>query len=200
MFPFNPAGQMIKTDAGVLCARAFMAHFKIAALLATVASSIGVHVGIACSATLVVVTDTGIDNPGVPRNITATTGGNTADIKAVQVTVTGTNSTDEIITEVLPVFTVDTPGMVTGDKAFKTVTSISIPAMDGAGATVAIGFGEKLGLPFKLPYNTVDKTYFDNVIEATAPTVTVSATDLEDNTIVLNTALNSKVIDVYLIV
>ena len=126
---------------------------------------------------------TAITNPSVPRNITATAGGTNTDIKAVQVTITGTNCMDEVITEVLPVFTVDTAGTVIGSKAFKTVTSISIPAMDGAGATVAIGFGEKLGLPYKLVHNTVLKTYLGNVLEGTAATVTTSTTAIDGNTI-----------------
>ncbi len=200
MFPYNPKGQKIKTDAGVLCARAFLAHFQVAALLATVASATGIHAAITCSATLVTTVTTNITNPSVPRNITAMAGGTAGDIKAVQVLITGTDFNDKVITESLPAFTVDTAGIVTGSKAFKTITSISIPAMDGAGATVAIGFGEKLGLPFKLANNTVLKTYFDSVLEATAPTVTVSPTAIESNTVDLNSALNSKVVDVYLIV
>ena len=202
MYPFNRnMGQTIQTDVpGVQADRAFPAHFQVAALLATAASAAGIHAAIACSATLATTVTTAITSPGVPRNITATAGGTAGDIKAVQVTVVGTNFADEVITEVLPVFTVDTAGIVTGNKAFKTVTSISIPAMDEAGVTVAVGFGEKLGLPFKLSHNTVLMTFFDNTKEATAPTVTVSATVLESNTIDLNTALNSKVLDVYLIV
>lgn len=200
MRPFDPKGQFIKTDAGVLCDRAFLAHFQIAAALATVASAVAIHAAITCSATLVTTVTTAITNPGVPRNITATAGGTTGDIKAVQVTITGTNFADEVITEVLPVFTVDTAGIVTGSKAFKTVTSVAIPAMDGAGATVTVGFGEKLGLPYKLAHNTVLNAYHDNVKEATAPTVTVSATAIESNTIDIDTVLSSKVVDVYLMV
>ncbi len=200
MFPYNPKGQKIKTDAGVLCARAFLAHFQVAAALATVASATGIHAAITCSATLTTTVTTAITNPSVPRNITATAGGTAIDIKAVQVTITGTNYADKVITETLPVFTVDTAGTVTGNKAFKTVTSISIPAMDGAGATVAIGFGEKLGLPYMLAHDTVFATYLDNVKEGTAPTVAVSATAIESNTIDLNSSLASKVVDVYLIV
>ena len=202
MYPYNQKmGQTIQTDAsGVAVDRAFLAHFQVAALLATVASATGIHAAIACSATLTTTVTTAMTNPSVPRNVTATAGGTALDIKAVQVTITGTNYAGEVITEVLPVFTVDTTGTVTGDKAFKTVTSISIPAMDGAGATVSIGFGEKLGLPFKLALNTVLNTYFDGIKEVTAPAVTTSMTVIESNTIDLNTALNGKVVDVYLII
>lgn len=202
MYPYkHKSGQKIQSDSSrVSCDRAFLAHFQIAEDLATVASTTGIHATITCSATLTTTVTTAITNPSVPRNVTATAGGTAGDIKAVQVTITGTNYTDEVITEVLPVFTVDTAGSVTGSKAFKTITSIAIPALDGAGATVTIGFGEKLGLPYKLAHNTVIKTFLDNVLEVTAPTVTVSATAIEINTIDLDSALNSKMVDAYLIV
>jgi len=180
--------------------RSYPAHFQVAAAKATVASTTGIHAAITCSATEVTAVTTAITNPSVPRNITATAGGTAGSIKAVQVTITGTNYADEVITEDLPAFTVDTVGTVTGNKAFKTVTGISIPAMDGAGATVAIGFGEKLGLPYKLAHNTVLFTFLDNVKEGTAPAVATSATALESNTIDLNSALDSKVVDAYLLV
>ena len=149
--------------------------------------------------TAVDVITTAITSPNIARNITATTDGTAADIKPVQVTITGTNALDEVITETLPVFTLNTKTTVTGDKAFKTVTGISIPAHDGLAATTAIGFGEKMGLPYLLTHNTVLTTYLDNVLETTAATVTVSATVIESNTIDLSTALNSKIVDVYLI-
>lgn len=198
---YNPKGAKIKTDVkGVDVDRAFLARFQVPAALATVESTTGIHAAITCSASAVTTVTTAITNPSVPRNITATAGGTAGSIKSVQVTITGTNYADEVITEDLPAFTVDTAGTVAGSKAFKTVTSISIPAMDGAGATAAIGFGEILGLPYKLPHNTVFKAYLDNTLEATAPTVTVSTSALEGNTVDLNSALNSKVVDVYLMV
>jgi len=151
------------------------------------------------------VTDTGeeqeitedITNPTAPRNITATVGGTAGDIKAIQVIVAGTNYDDEAITETLPAFTVDTAGSVVGSKAFKTVTSITIPAHDGTGATTSIGWGDKLGLPWELSRNTVlyKQTFLNNVVEATEPTVAVSASAIESNTIDLNSALNGTAVD-----
>lgn len=143
---------------------------------------------------------TGITQPSVPRNITATAGGTAGDIAAIQVVIEGTNYADEPITETLDAFTANTAGTVTGDLAFKTVTKITIPAHDGTGATTAIGFGEKLGLPYKLAQNTVLAAYLDNVLESTAPTVTTSAIALESNTVDLSSNLKSKVVDLYLIV
>lgn len=76
---------------------------------------------------------------GVAKKVTATTGGTAGDIKAIQVTVVGTDSADAPLTEALPVFTVNTPGTVTSVGSFKTVTEIRIPAHDGTGATTSVG-------------------------------------------------------------
>lgn len=200
LYPISTKDLKLQTDAKkVSVDNAFIAHLQIAATLATLASTTGVHAAVIDIAEeQVIITE--ITNPSVPRNITATAGGTTTDIGAIQVIVEGTNDNGDVITETLPAFTADTAGSVTGDKAFKTVTKITIPAHDGVLATTAIGFGEKLGIPYKLIHNTVLNTYLDNVIEATAPTVAVSATVLESNTIDLNSALNSKVVDIYLIV
>jgi len=134
---------------------------------------------------------TGLNTPEVPRNITATAGGTAADIKAIQVIIAGTNAEDQAITETLPAFTVNTAGTVAGAKAFKTVTSVTIPAHDGTGATTAIGFGDVVGIGHRLARNTVRAAFLDNVLEGTAPTVAFNATTLESNTADLNSALNS---------
>lgn len=195
--PFN--GQKIKSDSGENQDFSFIAHFQVSETNATVASTSGIHAAVIDTGVQQVIT-TAITNPSVPRNVTATAGGTAADIKAIQVVVEGTNYANEVITETLPAFTENTAGTVVGSKAFKTVTKITIPAHDGNGATTAVGFGEKLGLPYKLAHNTVLAAYFDNTKEGTAPTVTVSPTALESNTVDLNSALNSKVVDVYLLV
>lgn len=201
LYPHNPKmGQRMQTDVKKLSVdESFLAHFQVLAVAAVVGTNTAAHAAIAAAVTPVETT-TGFTNPAVPRNVTATAGGTAADIKAVQVVVEGTNYADEVITETLPAFTVDTAGTVSGSKAFKTITKVTIPGMDGAGATVSVGFGAKLGLPFKLSHNTVLAAYLDNTKEGTAPTVVVSATVLESNTITLNTALSGKIVDAYLIV
>ena len=201
MSRFHPKiSNSVPTDVhGLRVDRGYIAHFQVAAAAATAAVTDGIHSAIVDTGAQQIIT-TGITNPSVPRNITATAGGTAGDIKAIQVIIEGTNYADEVITETLPAFTVDTAGTVTGNKAFKTVTNITIPAHDGTGATTAIGFGEKLGLPYKLVHNTVLAAYLNNVKEATAPTVTTSATALESNTIDLDSALDSKVVNAYLMV
>jgi len=64
---------------------------------------------------------------------------------------------------------------------------------------VSVGTTDALGLPYKLAHNTVQAAYLDNTQDA-GPTVTVSATALELNTIDLNSALNGKAVDAYLLV
>lgn len=133
---------------------------------------------------------TGLNTPEVPRNITATAGGTAVDIGAIQVVVTGTNAEDQVITETLPAFTVNTAGTVAGLKAFKTVTQAVIPAHDGVLATTAIGFGDVLGIGHRLARDSMIAAYLDDAKEGTAPTVVVDATTLESNTADLNSALD----------
>lgn len=145
------------------------------------------------------VVTTGITNPSTPRNVTATAGGTAGDIKAIQVIIAGTNANGESITETLPAFTVNTAGTVTGNKAFKTITSITIPEHDGTGATTAIGFGAKLGMNETLSRNSVLAAFLNGVKEGTAPTVVFSSSAVESNTVTLNSALDGSnvIIDYY---
>jgi hypothetical protein len=170
-----------------------------AAGLPAVASTTGIHAAVADSGAPQTVT-TAINQPDVPRNITATVAASTAnDVKAISVVVTGTNCEDVAITETLPAFTDNTPGSVAGLKAFKTVTSILIPAHDGATALTSIGFGDVVGLGHRLARNTVPAAFLANTIESTAPTIVVSATAIESNTADLNSALNSTQVVVELV-
>lgn len=308
---YDPSmGQTIKTDVkGVGVDRAFLAHFQVSAADAVANSNTGVHAGIILSAgasNLAV----NLTSPAVPRALRIK--GNVAGI-AGNVVLTGTNFSDEVITD-----TIATNGnaVVEGTKAFKSVTSVALPArthvpalqsetvavttgtdkiatlvvrvtaanmpnsakdvnvpvvladdtvaevatkvraaltadadvggfftVSGADANiiltaksyavddntmaialqsadtstvtfgasgnttagspqdiVSIGWNDKLGLPYKLTHNTVLKTYINNVLEATEPTVVTDIDEIEKNTIDLNTALNGSVIDVYLMV
>jgi len=156
-----------------------------------VASATGIHAAVADTGAPQTVT-TAINQPDVPRNITATVAASTAnDVKAISVVITGTNCEDTVITETLPAFTDNTPGAVAGLKAFKTVTSILIPAHDGATALTSIGFGDVIGIGHRLAGNTVQAAYLNRVLEATAPTVVTSATDICLNTADLNSNLAS---------
>lgn len=155
-----------------------------------VASNTAIKAASATSSAGATVIDTGLTQPDAARNIVLTAGGTAGDIKAVQCVVAGTDVNGKPITETMPAFTVDTAGSVTGSKAFKTVTSVTVPAMDGNGATVAIGTGSKLGIPDALARNTVLRAFRNDVLEGTAPTVVTSAAEVASNTVVLNSALN----------
>jgi hypothetical protein len=137
---------------------------------------------------------TGFTQPTSPRNVTATFGGVAGDIKAIVVVVTGKNAEGKTITENLPPATVDTAGTVAGSKAFASITSVTIPAHDGTGATTSIGYGAKLGLGARLPRNTVSAAYLAGVKEGTAPTVAVDPANLESNTVQLDSALNGSAV------
>lgn len=176
--------------------RVYLQSFDVGSPAAT--STTAVHAAVTDDGTEQTIT-TAITNPDVPRAVTATAGGTAGDIKAIQVTVNGTNIDGEAISEDLPAFTVNTAGTVQGSKAFKTVTSIVIPAHDGNGATTAVGVNDKLGLPVKLSRNTVIAAYKDGTKEGTAPTVAVSSSAVESNTVDLNSALDGDaiIIDFY---
>lgn len=139
----------------------------------------------------VITTGTSINHLDVPRNITATSGGTAADIKAIQVIIAGTNYDGATITETLPAFTVNSATTVSGSKAFREVTSITVPAHDGTGATTSVGFGDVLGVEQRLSRNTLRNSYLNNVLEGTSATFLFDETDLESNTVDLNSALNS---------
>jgi hypothetical protein len=140
---------------------------------------------------------TGITNPDVPRVVTATAGGTSANITAVQVIVTGTDAYGVTITETLPAFTAATAGSVTSLHAFATVTSITIPH-NGTGVTTAIGKGSAIGLKKRLSRDSVLNAYLGGVRETTHPTVTFSPTSIGLNTVILNSTLNGNpvVVDV----
>jgi len=188
-------GQIITTDANeVSVDRSFLAHFQVAAAKATGASNTSVHAAVTLGETGTNVT-TAITNPTVPRNIIIK--GSAVGMQG-EVGITGTNYNDEAITEVL---TVDGASAVAGAKAFKTVNLIQLPGKTNAsGDTISVGTGEILGLPYKLAHNTLLVSYHDNALESTVATVTVSATNLESNTVDINTSLNGKALDFYLIV
>lgn len=195
--PYDPADDArLKSESGLTESRSFVAHY-----LATPAqgTTTAVHAAVTDDGTEQTIT-TAITNPSPARCVTATAGGTAGDIKAIQVTVVGTDAAGNALTETLPVFTVDTAGTVQGSKAFKTVTSITIPAHDGTGATTAIGVNDKLGLHHKLSRNTVLAAYLDDILETTAATVVTNSTVLAGNTVDINSALDGSDIDVYYLV
>jgi len=191
---YNPANVTIKTDAGTTVDMSFIAHLLVAAADAVAASADGVLEATALTDEVQDIT-AGLTGPAVPRNLSVT--GNASGITG-NVVITGTNWLGEEITETIALNGTST---VLGNKAFRTVTKVSLPVEIHAGTdTVSVGWGDKLGLGYKLAHNTVLAAYLNNVKEGTAPTVAVSATEIESNTVDLSSALNGTAVDIYLIV
>lgn len=197
-YPYNPGpANQQQTDAeGVLTYRGFISRYHVGTADASVTSATGIHAAIQDNAGTQTVT-TAITNPTVPRNIIAVAGGTAADIKPIAVVLHGTDFNGAVITETLPVFTENTAGTVAGSKAFKTVGTIVVPPHDGTLATTSVGWGEKLGIPDMLSRNTVMLATLDGVYETTRPTVAFSGSVLASNTVDLNSALNSTVVDIF---
>jgi hypothetical protein len=150
----------------------------------------------------VVTTQALVPNPDIPRNVTITAGGTGASITAAAITVTGTNVEGAVITETFTP-TAATPGLITGNKAFKTVTSISIPVQTGAGATYSVGVGSKLGISMRNIASMPVKVLVNNAGVETLedPSASaLSATVVESNTVTTTTAQDgAKAFRVYVL-
>jgi hypothetical protein len=144
---------------------------------------------------------TGLTDPPEPRTITATAAGTAGDVANVAVNVYGTDFDDQEIEEELPYFTANSnmANVVTGSKAFKTVTKVLLPAHDGADATTAIGFSDIFGLPYKLG-NKMLRVAFDGAWEATAPTINISDTLCLNTIDIVGTPNGEKDVDIIMLV
>lgn len=188
----------LQTDTyGINADEGKIALISLSAAQAAAAGS--VHAAITGSSSAVTTVTTAITNPPYPRNLVITPGGTTTDVAACSITVTGTNIADEIITEDFA-FLANATGATVGAKAFKTVTSIAIPIQDGAAATFAVTFGDKLGMPYLFDKKTLVMSVFNGTIETTAATQVIDADELEKNTVDLNSALNGSTVDLYFVV
>ncbi len=191
----------LQTDAfGVLADEARVAHLFYSAAQAAPADNDAVHAGIAGAtdeAAQEITED--ITNPPCARNIVVTPADTTADVKAGDVIVHGTNIKDEPISETFT-FAANASSAATGNKAFKTVSKIVVPQQDGTGCTFKVGYGTKFGLPYCLDAAPAVLCWFNKVFESTMPTVASDADEIEKNTFTINGTLASeKMIDLYLI-
>lgn len=211
MYPYNfNRGQTIQTSVpGIVADMGYIANLAWTAAQTREADTDGVFDGIAAAdltaepagttVTKTVADDEFVAQPPCARNLTVTVAATTpGDIKAAAIVVTGTNLAGETITESFTP-TADTPATLTGTKAFASVTSVAVPAQDGASVTVDVGFGQLIGLPYKLAKKRVILTLNDGVVD-TAPTLTISASALEGNTVDFNGSLDGSVMDMSIIV
>lgn len=139
----------------------------------TTAPALGVTNGVRATITLTAspqVITTGITNPVVPRIVTVT--GN-ASGNAGDVVIAGTNIADASITETIAL---NGSSLVLGTKAFKTITSITVPAETHAGTdSLIVGTGNKIGFPAIIDAtSSVITKDFDGATDA--GTVTASTT------------------------
>lgn len=153
-----------------------------------------VHAAVTLPATGTTIVTTAITNPDVPRNLTIT--GSASGITG-NVVIAGTDAEGVALTETIAA---SGTGTVVGAKAFKTVTSITVPAKtNSSGDTIAIGTGAKLGLGHRLSRDSVLRAFLAGVKEGTAPTVVFSSTSISGNTVALSSALGATavIIDYY---
>jgi hypothetical protein len=138
----------------------------------------------------------GFTQPDMPRVISAyvvDNGGDAANIGAISVTIHGTNAADITISETLPAFNPSAPvgvdSEVVGLKAFKTVTSVVIPAHNAAGVQTSIGLPHQfdttfLGVGRVFTRNTYLRHFLDGVSAWDATKLVVDSS-LEKNVLVV---------------
>ena len=187
-------GQLSTEKFGITLKEMRVGRYDITAAQAATAAA--VRAAITGSSEAAVVKTDAITNPAYPRNLVVTPGGTTADVKAGNVVIAGTNILDEPISENFA-FLDNATEATTGNKAFKTITSITIPIQDGNAATFAVTTGEKLGLPFMLDHNTLFRAIRNGAVEANAPTVAVDDDEIEKNTVTMHSALNGQKLELY---
>ena len=194
---YNPRfGQIIKTDAGGAVDWDFIAHYTIVAADAVAAGAANVLVSTVLLAAPATILPVGMAaQPPTPRVLSIT--GNAATV-AGNVVINGTDASGAVIAD-----TIISAGAATvlGVKAFATVTSIVLPiAVDPADA-ISVGFSDKFGIPFMLPYAGAVLAIINNGTATTvAATSSFSATVLADNFIDPTAALAGAQVDVYMIV
>ncbi len=130
-------GQALVPDVGTLSYVATL-EYKIAPALA---SNTAVHANITCPTSGTTTVTTAITNPDVPRLLVVK--GNQASVTG-NVVITGTNINDVAITETIAS---NGTSAVASTKAFKTVSSIVIPARGAANDAISIGTSAKVGMP-----------------------------------------------------
>jgi len=143
----------------------------------------------------------------VPRNITATVT-HSSSVVAMTITVTGYDEYGVPMSEDLSIAATGTSQTAAGLKAFKYVYSVAFTAAADASANTAnVGWGDVLGLPYTLDALSdflTNGTFFNEVLETTAPTVvkavtTTATTTTGDvrGTVDLNSAMDGSAVSVW---
>jgi len=185
----NPAIEpnLCQSATGLSVQRLHWWRYALTAAQAAAPGAATVHAAITMQDGVAQTITTGITQPSAPRGLSVT--GGHADCAGV-VTIYGTDINDDPISESITQSGVST---VAGVKAFKSITSIAIPARSSANTpTVTIGTTDVMGLPLILPAAAcVFATYHNGTLEGTAATVTVDADEISKNTADPNSANNA---------
>jgi hypothetical protein len=192
LYPFNPNyGQRIQGEAGGGSVdMAFLAHYQEAP---DAVSTTYVHDAITLTSEPQTIT-TDITNPDVPRTLTVT--GSQAGITG-DVVITGTDAAGNTITDTIAL---NGTATVEGVRAFKTVTSIQVPAQTNpSGDAVSVGVAKTFGLPHVV-YNAACLLVklFDGSTDA--GTLTVDAEVSKNLYSLAGTPDGAKVLDLFYIV
>lgn len=134
----------------------------------------GILAATAIDATDATIVTTFSAQPDVARGLTFTP---SAAADAGKILVEGTNIAGEKISESVAT---NEANAVVSVYAYKTVTKITFPKDDGT-ITWNVGWGDKLGLPFKGAVKPMALEYDDGVLQTTVGTLTVDATTLAKN-------------------
>ena len=134
--------------------------------------------------TVTTVTD-GLTDPDVPRALSVTPGGTSADILDSHVTVTGTNVEGKTISEKFNTASGSTT-VINGSLAFRTITRVVIGQMGGSGATFSVGTQNKLGVNHKLWLNNTTVKVYSRTIPYGALTLQGAPTVVASDTIERN--------------
>jgi hypothetical protein len=144
------------------------------------ANAAGLHAATASSVAVQVLLTSDLIAGGVaallafPRNVTFTTAGGTAADAPATATIVGTDIDGNALTEVVNL--AQTATIANGVKAFRTITSITYAAGDGAGATIAVGFGAVFGFPTKVQARASGIGVVAERTDGTVPTAGTFAT------------------------
>lgn len=153
-------------------------------------TALSAHAGNTSAAAVTVTSFT--NQPDVPRNVVITPGGTTNDVGNCTIVVNGTNYLNDAISENFA-FAANTSSATTGDKAFKTITSVVFPANcedSPFGATWTVAYGTKIGFKRCMDMTGHVMHAIENGALATRPTLTADADEVEKNTAVFSTAPN----------
>lgn len=169
-YPFNPAAHRIGGAGNAADAENYVCHWEHAAAAATTDE---IHAGTTLTTAAQTVT-TGITQPDIPRVLCAV---GTADGMTGNVILTGTNAISETMSDTIAL---NGKTAVNGVKAFKTLTSITLPVRTHVGDQVAIGQSKTVGLNHCLDSDArVFIHWFDGATDAGS--LSLDADEVEKN-------------------